>query len=114
ASPTGEGVFWARLIALFSVPLTVLVAVPAFFLLRRHVNLFTCIASGLLIGWLGAGLFLLATNWLAFLGWAPTMLAIGALSGAGFWLIGLAGQQPPTAPPPVLAMSADEFRASWQ
>jgi hypothetical protein len=83
----GYGRFWFGMTAMFTVPLTVLVAVPLFYVWRRRITFWRCVFAGLVIGIIGAGLFLLTTNPLAALNWSPLLIVVGVLSSLVFWAI---------------------------
>ena len=79
------GAFWFGMTAMFTVPLTLLVAVPLFYMWRRRITFWLCLVAGLAIGIIGAALFLLVTNPLAARNWAPLLIVAGVLSSVVFW-----------------------------
>ena len=81
------GGFWFGMTAIFTVPLTLLVAVPLFYLWRRRITFWRCLLAGLAIGIIGAALFLLVTNPLAARNWSPLLAVAGVLSSLVFWAI---------------------------
>jgi hypothetical protein len=80
------GGFWFGMTAMFTVPLTLLVAVPLFYLWRRQITLWRCLLAGLAIGIIGAVVFLVTTNPLAALNWSPLLVVVGVLSSVVFWV----------------------------
>jgi len=83
----GYGLFWFGMTAMFMVPLTVLVAVPLFYVWRRRITFWRCVFAGLVIGIVGAVIFLLTTNPLAALNWSPLLILVGVLSSLVFWVV---------------------------
>jgi hypothetical protein len=83
------GGFWFGMTAMFTVPLTLLVAVPLFYLWRRRITFWRCLLAGLAIGIIGAALFLLLTNPLAARNWSPLLIGAGVLSSLVFWAIAI-------------------------
>jgi hypothetical protein len=81
------GNFWFWMIACYTVPLTIFVAVPLYYAMRRKINFLFCIVSGIGIGALGSLLFLAMTNWLSFLKWSPLLIFVGLVSSLLFWFV---------------------------
>jgi hypothetical protein len=79
----------AGLIAAFTIPLTLFVAVPSYWHFRKSVGLKICLLNGVVIGILGILLFWVITNRLAAINWAPLLIATSVISSLLFWLIGL-------------------------
>jgi hypothetical protein len=77
------------LVALFTVPLTLFVAVPLYCVVRKKIALRLCTLFGIGIGSIGALLFLLMTNLEAFLKFAPLHILTGLISSLLFWLVGI-------------------------
>ena len=90
ASPP-HGVFWFGVISVFTVPLTLFAGVPLFVYLarRRRVTFWWCMLAGLVLGAVGALLFMLMTNVLAGRNWAPLLIITGLLCALVFWLVGV-------------------------
>ena len=86
-----SGPFWFVMTALYTVPLTLIVAAPLVFLFRRRLTLALCLAFGLIISLLGMLVFLATTNYLAALTWAPLLTASGLVSSFLFWLVAVSG-----------------------
>lgn len=86
---SGEGIWWFNISLLVTGPLTILLAVPAYILLRRRAGLFVCTFGGLAIGALGAIALSLVTHPLAAGNTAPLFVVSGAISGIVFWLVAL-------------------------
>src|SRR5688572_14503455 len=76
-------------IAAMSVSLTLLVAAPSFWLVRRRVGLRGCLLGGLAVSALGSVLFWAATNTPAVLSWGPFILAGALVSASFFWFVAL-------------------------
>jgi hypothetical protein len=83
----GYGRFWFFMTAIFTVPLTILLAVPLFCLWRRRITFWRCVFAGLAIGIVGAVIFLVTTNPLAALNSSPLLIVAGVLSSLVFWVI---------------------------
>lgn len=83
----GYGRFWFGMTAMFMVPLTVLFAVPLFYLWRRRITFWRCVFAGLATGIVGAVIFLLTTNPLAALNWSPLLIVVGVLSSLVLWVV---------------------------
>ena len=84
-------VFWASAVGAFTVPVTLLVALPLFVILRRRYRLrfWHYAIYGLSIGAVGAAAFSLTTNGLAALNWLPVFLIAGLVSSMAFWVVGV-------------------------
>jgi len=87
SSPAEE--FAARPPLLFTVPLTVFFAVPAFLFLKKRPSFLLCVSAGAAIGGIGALLFLLTTHLEAALNWAPALIGCGLVSSVLFWLVAI-------------------------
>ena len=87
-----SGPFWSVMTALYTVPLTLLVAAPLAFLFRRRLTLVLCLAFGLTISLLGVLVFSATTNYLAGLRWAPLLTASGLISSFLFWWVAVSPQ----------------------
>lgn len=100
------GRFWFSMTAAFTVALTVFVAVPLYWVLRKKANLLVCAIAGVLVGLVGSVVFSLTANFsgLVFLNWSPAMIVAGLMSGMIFWFVGLWRNDnlvlPPTSPRP--------------
>lgn len=87
---SGEyGPFWFLMIALYTVPLTLLVAAPLYYFNRKRITFLFCVLAGLGIGLLGALSFWSMTNRLAAQNWAPLLIGTGLVSSVLFWVIGI-------------------------
>lgn len=94
--------FWSKMTAIFTVSLTLLVAVPGYFIFRKQMTFWLCALGGTGAGVIGALLYLLLTNWGAFMNAWPAMVVIGLITGIGFWVVGFLG-----APKPNNSLKAD-------
>jgi len=83
------GQFWFVMTASFTLPLTVVLAIPLFFLWRRRITFWRCLLAGLAIGLVGALAFLAMTNLAAALNWSPGLIGAGVLSSIVFWAVGI-------------------------
>jgi hypothetical protein len=81
----------AGLIALFTVSLTLVFAVPLYVWLRRRVTFWLCALAGLSVGAIGCVVDWLVTNTLAAINWSPLLLVIGLASGLLFWVVAIWG-----------------------
>ena len=83
--------FWAGAVGAFTVPLTLLVALPLFLILRRRywLRFWHYAIFGLSVGVVGAAVFWLTTNGLAALNWLPVFLIAGLVSSVVFWVVGV-------------------------
>lgn len=79
----------AILVAMFTIPLTLFVGAPLYWLFRRRVGFWWCAVAGISIGILGVFLFWLVTNALAARNWAPVLIAVGLISSLLFWVVGI-------------------------
>jgi len=86
---TYYGEFWAFAIAFYTVPLTIFVALPAYFLVRKRISFLLCVGMGCVIGVIGAFIFFLVTNPLAAMNWAPGLISAGIMSSIVFWVIAI-------------------------
>ena len=75
-------------IAIYTVPLTLFIAAPLVFLLRRKLTLGRCLLTGALLGIVGALTFWSPYSVKSSLWGAPLVLA-GLLSSLLFWVIGV-------------------------
>jgi hypothetical protein len=91
AYATGErfAFFWFGMIAMFTIPLTLFVALPLVLLLRRHLSFVRCIAAGFGIGLLAVALEWSLSHWQAALNLGPLLIGAGVLSSLVFWLVGV-------------------------
>jgi len=78
---------WLILTGAFTVPLTLLVAAPVLYVLRRRMSGLLCLLSGAVIGLLGSTPFLLGPGAPYNLRWVALLALCGLLSGAVFWLV---------------------------
>ncbi len=85
----GEGTWWFNMSLLATGALTILLAAPAYILLRRRAGFLICTFGGLAIGALGAIALSLVTNPMAARNAAPLFVASDAVSGIVFWLVAL-------------------------
>ena len=85
------GDFWSVMVAYFTVPLTVFIAVPLFIVFSRRSNVgaAACLIFGFAVGLVGVLLFWLMTNQQAMLRWAVALVLSGVLSGFVFWIAGV-------------------------
>ncbi len=83
------GMVMTVMIAIFTVPLTLFVAAPLYYLFRNKIGLWTCMAFGVVIGLIGAGIFGATTHYEAFVRWAPLLVGAGWLSSMIFWFVGI-------------------------
>ena len=87
---SGEyGPFWFFMIALYTAPLTLLVAVPLHYFNRKRITFLFCVLVGLGIGLLGVLSFWAMSNQLAAQNWAPLLIGTGIVSSVLFWVIGI-------------------------
>jgi len=83
------GQFWFVMTASFTVPLTVVFAIPLFFLWRKRITFWRCLLAGLAIGFVGTLAFLVTTHPAAALNWAPGLIGTGVLSSIVFWAVAI-------------------------
>jgi hypothetical protein len=81
----------AVIIAAFTFPITFLVGFPLAFALRNRLNPLLCIVAGALLGGLGVLGYLAMTTPIAARNGTITLVAIGAISGGLFWVVGVRG-----------------------
>lgn len=76
--------------ALFTIPLTLFIAVPLYFFVRSQITLWRCILFGATIGLIGALVdYYWTGNFLAAINMAPVMIGFGVASSAVFWIVGI-------------------------
>lgn len=83
------GKFWFTMTAGFTVPLTIFVGIPLYFLMRKKINLLVCAVGGVAIGVIGSLVFMSITNYLAFLKWFLVFISMGFVSSIIFWVVGV-------------------------
>jgi len=81
--------FWFAMTALFTVPLTVFVALPLYYFCRGRITFGRCLLAGFGIGVLGAVAFLVTTHPQAALNWSPGLIGAGVLSSIIFWAVAI-------------------------
>jgi len=81
------GWFWSSMTGIFTIPLTIVLAVPVFYVWRRRITFWRCLTAGLAVGLVGALLFLLMTNPLAALHSLPAFVLAGTFSSTLFWVV---------------------------
>jgi hypothetical protein len=89
---TSDGYFRLQgfaLIAIFTVPLTVIGAAPLYVVFRKSITIWLCMVAGFSLGLVGSLIFLLMTNPKAYLNWLPAFLFAGWSSSVVFWLVGI-------------------------
>ena len=85
--PSGPDQGVHSMVSSFTVPLTLLVAVPLYLRIRGQVSFLQCLGAGLVAGLIGVALFYLGTNPLAALNWGVSLVLAGLLSSVVFWLV---------------------------
>lgn len=88
------GQFLFVMSAIFTVPLVLFVAVPLYYVWRRRITFGRCLASGFVIGALGALAFLAMTNPQAAFNWSPGLISAGAVTSIIFWAIAVWKRDP--------------------
>jgi hypothetical protein len=88
-APGGERVPAFALPALYTVPLTAVIAAPLVYFFRRNLSFIRCCIVGLGIGTVGALTFWSPYSNAALLSWGPTLVAAGLLSSVVFWVVGI-------------------------
>jgi hypothetical protein len=88
-----EGQFFAGAVALFTVPLTLVVAAPVcavFYYSKVAPSWWFCMIFGGIVGFLGAMIFAAISN-NSLIGWnsAPGFILVGVISALMFWAIGI-------------------------
>ena len=81
--------FWFVMTALFTIPLTVFVAVPLYYFWRAHITFGRCLLAGFGIGVVGTLAFLAMTHPEAALNGSPALIGAGVLSSVIFWAIAI-------------------------
>ena len=81
------GEFWFVMTAAFTVPLTLLVALPLYYFWRRRITFWRCLSAGCVIGILGTLAFLAMTNPQAAINWSPGLVGSGIVTSIIFWAI---------------------------
>ena len=79
------------IIAAFTFPITFLLGFPLAYALRSRLNALSCIGAGALLGGLGVFGYLVMTNPIAARNGTITLVAVGAISGGLFWIVGVRG-----------------------
>jgi len=84
-----DGLWFAAMISMFTVPLTLFAGVPLFVLLarRRRVTFWWCLLAGFVVGVVGVLLLMLTSNVIAARNWAPILIIIGLLCSMVFWVV---------------------------
>jgi hypothetical protein len=77
------------LVGMFTLPVTLLMAAPLVYLLRRRLSFTLCCTFGIALGGLLALADVLTGNWVAARGDALMGIPVGLISSILFWLIGV-------------------------
>lgn len=77
------------IVACYSVPLTLLVAAPFVYFLRRKLTLVRCLTVGLLLGTLAALTLWSPYSPKAMFNWGPLQVLAGVVSSLLFWAVGV-------------------------
>jgi len=84
-----EKTFSFLIVAYYTVPLTLLVATPLMYFMRKHLTLGRCLLVGFLLGALGALTFWSPYSLKAMWNWGPLLVAAGVMSSLLFWIVGV-------------------------
>ena len=88
-----EKTFSFFIVALYTVTVTVLIATPLVYFLRRKLTLGRCLATGFVLGTLGALTFWSPYSPKAMFNWGPLLMAVGVISSLLFWVTGVWGNR---------------------
>ena len=91
----GEGYF--VILAMFTVPLTLFVAVPFYLLTKKYFTFLVSIYFGLAIGALVALVYYLNTDPINGVNMAPIFLLLGLISSVLFWIVAIWKNGSPTS-----------------
>jgi len=81
------GPLFASLAAVYTVPLTILVAAPLFLLFRRHASFLVCVGAGIAVGLIGVLLEALLGSYGYAVAMAWKFAAVGAVSASVFYFV---------------------------
>jgi hypothetical protein len=84
-----EKEFSSFIVAYYTVPLTLVVAGPLVYILRKKLTLARCLTVDLLLGVLGALTFWSPYSLKAMLNWGPLLMVVGVVSSFLFWVVGV-------------------------
>lgn len=84
-----EKTFSFLIVTLYTVPVTVLIATPLVYFLRRKLTLGRCLTAGFVLGTLGALTFWSPYSPKAMFNWGPLLMAVGVVSSLLFWVTGV-------------------------
>ena len=92
-SKSWEKQFSLLIVGFYTVPLTLLIAGPFVYFLRRKLTLARCLITGALLGTLGALTFWSPYSLTAMFNWGPLLVVVGIISSFLFWVVGVWGNR---------------------